>query len=162
MTTTGIRKTRSEVTLLTSNQGLLPTPHLPSVSRYIRHRQAQAGLTGQLSGWGGKVDISWEFTQNSCALTEHVLWGHITGTQEAQSGHFSALQQPKADTSNLQSHHQSLKNRMKINFPQRRWFPWRSRIPSVSLHKWVRKGTAASNFFIGTSVFSHNAIKQTQ
>lgn len=71
MTTTGIRRTRSEVTLLSSTQGFLPTS---PVSHYIRCRQTQAGLAQQLPGGGGKVDILSEFTQNACAQTEHVPW----------------------------------------------------------------------------------------
>ena len=75
MTPTGIRKTGSAVSPLASGQCLWPPP----VSHHISSRQAQAGTMRQLPGWGEKVDISWESTQNACALTEHVL-RDITGT----------------------------------------------------------------------------------
>ena len=91
MTTTGTRRTRSEVALLASTQASSPTS---PVSQYIRGRQAQAGLAQRLPGWGGKVDIFSEFTQSACALTEHVLWD-LTGTLSVMIGTFLGLEAAK-------------------------------------------------------------------
>lgn len=71
MTTTDIRGTRSEVTLLASTQGFLPAS---PVSHYCRGRQAQPGLAQKLPDWGKKADLFSEFAQSAHALMEHVLW----------------------------------------------------------------------------------------
>lgn len=144
ITTSGIRRTKSEVTLLASTQRFLPTS---PVSHSIRGGQAQAGLAQRLPGWGEKVDIFSEFTQSACALAEHVLWD-LTRTLSGTVRTFPGLAAAKCKHLPFAILPPKSQKQIENQFPTKALILDNQEFPQLAefLHQCLRKVTAAFTF----------------